>query len=942
MRKRRTALYIFIITSLVVLIGAGFTTLHFTARADDSTPVPLSTVTVNPSTQHAKFVQAAVGSQQLKLAVGLQLQNTATLDTLLQDVYNPKSPMYRHYIAPAHFTQLFAPTSDQVDQVISFLQSNGCIVTHVASNNLLVDVSCSVAQADQTFGVKINIYKKGNSTFYANSGALKIPKQLKTVITSVSGLDSSEKLHPLYAEKGKHFTDTPVGYGPASLSKAYDFAPLYSQGILGDNQSVALLELDGFQQSDVNSYYQSYNLNTLSSTVNTATPTSTPTSTATPAPTPTVAATPTTAPTPVVTPTNTPAATPITTPIATSTPAPTAAANAGVAGTVATPTDTPAPTIVPTDTPTATTSTPTPAAANAGVPNPTATATAAATPTSTATTTTATSANQSSGTLAVPNITTIKVKNATGAAGQYAVEPTMDLEVLLGLAPHANALVYEGADSSTSSFNDVLSQIVNDNKAQVVSISWEAECESNASLGGEWQTVDNMLKQGAAQGMSFFAASGDAGAYDCKDTNLQVGVPASDPYVTSVGGTTLTVNSDNTYQSEVGWSDIYDNLHGEMGTGSGGGISSYWTMPSWQRVAGIINSFSSAKPCNASSGKYCRQIPDVAANADEGDVNAATGDAIYCTVCDSSGWQTVGGTSAAAPVWAAAALLINQYLQSQGAPPMGLANPALYSLFNSQTTYAPFHDITTGTTNPLSAFSGFSLLNPTIDKSKLTNYQAGTGYDLVTGMGSPDVYNIALDLSASPYNLINIDTFHRSSQRLWGTAFSGTAWNGDANTSNAFSIANDIGVIASSNNNSSYTAELGSSATNVSVLFSGLMSSYSSGNSNMGAVLHWTDNSHWYRAYIDGNNLVIQRAGSSTPLATTKFSASSNSGYFIRFSIIGTTLTARAWAAGQVEPTNWMVTANDSNYASGYCGVRVQLQNGVTAKYTTFQEITTL
>ncbi|MDQ2886184.1 MAG: S53 family peptidase [Chloroflexota bacterium] len=939
MRRRRIALYSLIITSLVVLIGAGFTTLHFTAQADDSTPVPLSTVTVNPSTQHAKFVQAAVGSQQLRLAVGLQLQNTATLDTLLQDVYNPKSPMYRHYIAPAHFTQLFAPTSDQVDQVTSFLQSNGCIVTHVAANNLLIDVSCSVAQAEQTFGIKINIYKKGNSTFYANSAALKIPKKLKTVITSVSGLDSSEKLHPLYMEKNKHFADTPVGYGPAALSKAYDFASLYNQGILGDNQSVALLELDGFQQSDVNSYYQSYNLNTLSSNVTPTTPTSTPTPTTTPAPTPTAAATPTTAPTPAVTPTDTPAATPTDTPVAT----PMTAANAGVAGSVATPTDTPVatPATAPTNTPT-TPSTPTPAAANAGVPNPTATPATpvAATPTSTATTTT-TSTNQSSGTLAVPNITTIKVKNATGIAGQYAVEPTLDLEVLLGLAPHANALVYEGADPSTSSFNDVLSQIVNDNKAQVVSISWEAECESNAALGGEWQTVDAMLKQGAAQGMSFFAASGDAGAYDCKDTNLQVGVPASDPYVTSVGGTTLTVNADNTYQSEVGWSDIYDNLHGEMGTGSGGGISSYWTMPGWQRVPGIINSFSSAKPCNASSGKYCRQIPDVSANADEGDVNSATGDAIYCTVCDSSGWQTVGGTSAAAPVWAAAALLINQYLQSQGAPPMGLANPALYSLFNSQATYAPFHDITTGTTNPLAAFSGFSLLNPTIDKSKLTNYQAGTGYDLVTGMGSPDVYNIALDLSAAPYNLVNIDTFHRSSQRLWGTASSGTTWSGDANTSNAFSITNNIGVVTSSSNNSSYTAELGSSATNVSVLFSGLMSSYSSGNSNMGAVLHWTDNSHWYRAYIDGSNLVIQRAGSSTPLATARFNASSNSGYFIRFSITGTTLTARAWSAGQIEPTNWMVTANDSNYASGYCGVRVQLQNGVTAKYTTFQEITT-
>jgi len=79
---------------------------------------------------------------------------------------------------------------------------------------------------------------------------------------------------------------------------------------------------------------------------------------------------------------------------------------------------------------------------------------------------------------------------------------------------------------------------------------------------------------------------------------------------------------------------------------------------------------------------------------------------------------------------------------------MGLASPTLYSLFNSQTLYPPFHDVTTGTTNPPAAFSGVSILNPKVNKSKLTNYRAGPAYDLVTGLGSPDVYNIARDLAA--------------------------------------------------------------------------------------------------------------------------------------------------------------------------------------------------
>lgn len=618
--RRHAIRHLLVIVSLGVLLGAGVTTLHLSALADDNTPVSLNQA-VNPLLQHAQFTQAASGSQLLDLSVGLQVQNASALDSMLQSIYDPQSPLYGRYLSPTQFKQLFAPADAQVQQVTSFLQSNGCSVTGVAADNLLIDASCHVSQAQQAFGAQINIYKNGKQTFFANSSALKIPKRLKKLIASINGLDSSKKFHPLYSQKQQRpaVGSSPVGYGPPALSNAYDFTPLQSAGISGDNQSVAFLELDGFQQSDINTYYQAYNLNH--------------------------------------------------------------------------------------------------------------------------------SQNASGNTLATPNITTIKVKNARGIPGESVIEPTLDLEVLLGLAPHANALVYEGADSFTPSFNDVLSQIVNDNRAQIVSISWEAECESDASLRGEWQTVDNILKQGAAQGMSFFAASGDAGAYDCKDTNLQVGVPASDPYVTSVGGTTLSLNADNTYKSEMGWSDILDNLHGEMGSGSGGGISSYWPMPFWQRGPGVINTYSSSKPCGA--GKYCRQVPDVAANADEGNANPATADAVYCTVCTLSGWQRVGGTSAAAPIWAAAAVLINQYLQSQGKPHMGLASPTLYSLFNSQTLYPPFHDVTTGTTNPPAAFSGVSILNPKVNKSKLTNYRAGPAYDLVTGLGSPDVYNIARDLAAT-------------------------------------------------------------------------------------------------------------------------------------------------------------------------------------------------
>src|SRR5581483_3335689 len=262
--------------------------------------------------------------------------------------------------------------------------------------------------------------------------------------------------------------------------------------------------------------------------------------------------------------------------------------------------------------------------------------------------------------------------------------------------------------------------------------------------------------QGAVQGMSFFAASGDAGAYDCQDTNLAVDYPASDPNVTSVGGTTLTVNADGSYKSESVWSNPLDRLHGPRGAGSGGGLSSTWQMPGWQSGPGVQNSSSNGD----------REVPDISADADP-----TPGYSVYCTVslagCPSAGWLTVGGTSAAAPLLAASTALINQYLLSQGKAPLGLVNPLLYALATAQQAYPAYHSISTG--NNL--------------------YYPATGtYSLATGLGTPDVYNIARDLVMG--SVLARDTFQRANQASWGTASDGHAWQSDANTSPAFSIVN--------------------------------------------------------------------------------------------------------------------------------------------------------
>ncbi len=312
--------------------------------------------------------------------------------------------------------------------------------------------------------------------------------------------------------------------------------------------------------------------------------------------------------------------------------------------------------------------------------------------------------------LGSPNYSNVLVDGATNNPGPGAIEVELDMEQVSAIAPGAAQKVYIGINN-TASANDLYNRIVNDNVAKIVSISWGL-CEpstGNAELG----TLDNIFKQGAAQGQAFFSASGDFGAYDCGDTKLSVDSPADDPNVVGVGGTTLQTSSDGSYLSESAWSCSSCTQGSQNGAGSGGGLSAYFARPAYQSGANLTN--------------VHREVPDVSANADP-----KSGYSAYCTVaaasCPATGWVAVGGTSSAAPLWAGVAADINQYLAAARKPTLGTASVALYQLYNTAQTYPPYHDVTTG--NNL-------------------DYPATTGYDLATGIGTPDVWNIARDLQTS-------------------------------------------------------------------------------------------------------------------------------------------------------------------------------------------------
>ncbi|GAA1248624.1 hypothetical protein GCM10009665_44370 [Kitasatospora nipponensis] len=290
--------------------------------------------------------------------------------------------------------------------------------------------------------------------------------------------------------------------------------------------------------------------------------------------------------------------------------------------------------------------------------------------------------------LSGPTVTTVPVdgQNYDSAPGEGQGEVELDSEIVRGVAPKATQLVYEAPNSDQGEI-DMAAKIVADNQVSVISISWGG-CEPDTTQSS-MTAVDNSFKQAAAQGISVFSASGDDGSRDCTRSTSgssvkSVDFPASDTYVTGVGGTNLAL-SGNTYSSESAWST------------AGGGVSTVFSKPSWQTGTGVTGTM--------------RTVPDVSSNADPN-----SGFAIYTQGTSSPGWQVYGGTSAAAPLWSGYTALFNQKAKAAAKPNLGQANPALYAIANSTNYGTTFHDVKTG---------------------KNQDFSTKTGYDQVTGWGSP-------------------------------------------------------------------------------------------------------------------------------------------------------------------------------------------------------------
>ncbi len=347
----------------------------------------------------------------------------------------------------------------------------------------------------------------------------------------------------------------------------------------------------------------------------------------------------------------------------------------------------------------------------------------------------------------------IQVDGGAGS-GPGAGEAALDIEQAIGLAPKANFLVYQAPNASTdapgSGPYDLYSTIVSQDRAQVISVSW-GTCEQLQGSSNA-QAESELFQEAALQGQSFVTATGDEGSEDCNqgnglpDTALAVDDPGSQQFVTGVGGTTL--GSLGPAPSESAWNNGGNpsGVVGLQGGAGGGGLSQIWTMPSYQSGAAsslhVIQSNSSGLGCG-NSGGYCRQAPDVSADADPG-----TGYLFYWNGSNTagplqpSGWQGIGGTSAAAPVWGALLADVDSSNACRGSA-IGFANPALYrAASGAYRSY--FNDVTAGN-NDLTGTNGGL-------------YTAGAGYDMATGLGTPNAAALASGLCSDALQVDNPGT----------------------------------------------------------------------------------------------------------------------------------------------------------------------------------------
>ena len=585
---------------------------------------------VNPAAQDAG---PTASSTLITTSIYLNVTDLQGLQSFVADTTTPGSPDYHRFLTVSQFRDRFSPSTRAVRQFVQYLESFGIVVNKVYADNLDITATGTADEFNAAFGTQLRDFVHNGQRLHRPAWNYALPSEFANLVLAAPGLKNAPTaLHPHLARIGEGAysgaaapavtwpksgtaSGMPQQYTVGDVANFYDINPLYRQGIDGRGQTIGIMTLANFNESDAYAYWRQIGLKVR------------------------------------------------------------------------------------------------------------------------------------------PNrITKVMVDGGTPVqAGVGDDETSIDVEQSGGLAPQAQIRVYIAPNSlnSNSPFIDLFYTAASENLADTVSISWgEPEELYFAALNGgvdftsQLRAVDQALLEGAAQGQSFFAASGDSGAYDINDTQLapipdyseqlSVDSPANDPYITASGGTTVpaTIHSAHascqpypiTVQQEQvwGWDYVYNAWAacrpykpGQLfPTGGGGGVSSFWPMPAYQQY---VQGMQQTQPgqsliyyptpgstvgaqdlIDLPAGFWGRNMPDLSLNADPETgyvvVDCTDFQASPGASCAEGGW---GGTSFVAPQLNGITALIDEAAGGR----VGLLNPVIYPL-QRLTQYwwrqKPFNDITAG------------------------------------------------------------------------------------------------------------------------------------------------------------------------------------------------------------------------------------------------------
>ena len=581
----------------------------------------------------------------------------ADLEALLAAQQNPSSPLYHQWLNPDQFAARFGMSQTDLDKVQTWLQQQGFSIDSVARSRNMIRFSGTVGQVELAFQTQMHYFNTNGEKHFAPSTALSVPAAIAPTVEAVRNL-SDFRPKPMHVRPRNGFTSSVSGsvfFAPGDIATTYDIGPLYTAGVDGTGQAIAVIGQSAIQASDIENFESAAGL----------------------------------------------------------------------------PKKDPVLVIVP-----------------------------------------------GSG-------------SSTIVSGGDEGESDLDVEWAGAIAKGATIdFVYTGSSTNFSAFN-ALEYAIDEKIAPIISLSYGA-CETAVQKAGF--SLESAFQQAAAQGQTILAASGDQGSTACSgDTNNglttaqqfaeAVNYPASSPYVTAVGGTEISsaddsssnstywigqgsqdvVSSAKTYRPEIVWNDNST----QFGlSSSGGGPSAMFTQPSYQ-----TSYFSATGEANPNTG--ARLVPDVAlysspsfpgylfCTSDQSDwVKASSTGPAQAASCNSgfrdgtSGGQYLtiaGGTSFATPIFAGMLALINQ--KQEWTEGQGQANTTFYKLAAQTGASCPasgpatpgcmFHDVTSGNNN---CNAGATYCGTTTG-----GFSAGTGYDMVTGLGSVDLANL-LGAGAWPVN----------------------------------------------------------------------------------------------------------------------------------------------------------------------------------------------